>query len=109
MEGAPKFIESQTLPEVDYAAFAASLGLAAVHVDKPDQVGPAWDRALAADRPVVLDVRTDPDIPPIPPHATFEQAKDAALALLKGDANRWGVLKEGLLTKAREVLPGQGQ
>ena len=57
----------------------------------------------------MLDVRTDPDIPPIPPHATFEQAKDAALALLKGDANRWGVLKEGLLTKAREVLPGQGQ
>ena len=57
----------------------------------------------------MLDVRTDPDIPPIPPHATFEQAKDAALALLKGDANRWGVLKEGLLTKAREVIPGQGQ
>ena len=62
---------------------------------------------VCPDRPVVLDVRTDPDIPPIPPHATFEQAKDAALALLKGDANRWGVLKEGLLTKAREVLPGQ--
>jgi pyruvate dehydrogenase (quinone) len=57
----------------------------------------------------VLDVRTDPDIPPIPPHATFEQAKDAALALLKGDANRWGVLKKGLITKAREVIPGQGQ
>ena len=55
----------------------------------------------------MLDVRTDPDIPPIPPHATFEQAKDAAVALLKGDANRWGVLKEGLKAKAREVLPGQ--
>jgi len=51
-------------------------------------------------------VRTDPDIPPIPPHATFEQAKDAATALLKGDPNRWGVVKEGLMTKAREILPG---
>jgi hypothetical protein len=52
---------------------------------------------------------TDPDIPPIPPHATFEQAKDAAMALLKGDPDRWGVLKEGLMTKAREILPGRSE
>ena len=105
MEGAPKFTESQTLPEVDYAAFAASLGLAAVHVDKPDQVGPAWDSALAADRPSVLDVRTDPNVPPIPPHATFEQARDAAKALLKGDEDRTSVLVEGIKTKVQEFLP----
>jgi pyruvate dehydrogenase (quinone) len=105
MEGAPKFTESQTLPEVDYAAFAASLGLAAVHVDKPDQVGPAWDSALAADRPSVLDVRTDPSVPPIPPHATFEQARDAAMALLKGDEDRTSVLVEGIKTKVQEFLP----
>jgi pyruvate dehydrogenase (quinone) len=67
---------------------------------------PAWDQALAADRPTVLDVRTDPDIPPIPPYATFEQAKDAAMALLKGNPDRWGVLKEGLETKTREILLG---
>jgi pyruvate dehydrogenase (quinone) len=54
-----------------------------------------------------LDVRTDPSIPPIPPHATFEQAKDAATALLKGDPDGWSVLKEGLMTKAREIFPGQ--
>jgi len=105
MEGAPKFTESQTLPEVDYAAFAASLGLAAVHVDKPDQVGPAWDSALAADRPSVLDVRTDPSVPPIPQHATFEQARDAAKALLKGDEDRTSVLVEGIKTKVQEFLP----
>ncbi len=106
MEGAPKFTESQVLPDVDYAAFAASLGLHGINVDKPDQIGPAWERALSADRPALLDVRTDPDVPPIPPHATFEQAKDAAMALLKGDENRWGVIKEGLKTKAQELLPG---
>jgi pyruvate dehydrogenase (quinone) len=106
MEGAPKFTESQVLPDVDYAAFAASLGLHGINVDKPDQIGPAWERALSADRPTLLDVRTDPDVPPIPPHATFEQAKDAAMALLKGDENRWGVIKEGLKTKAQELLPG---
>ena len=106
MEGAPKFTESQVLPDVDYAAFAASLGLHGINVDKPDQLGPAWEQALSADRPTLLDVRTDPDVPPIPPHATFEQAKDAAVALLKGDENRWGVIKEGLKTKAQELLPG---
>ena len=106
MEGAPKFTESQKLPDVDYAAFAASLGLHGINVDKPDQLGPAWDRALSADRPAVLDVRTDPNVPPIPPHATFEQAKDTAQALLKGDEDRWGVIKEGLKTKVQEFLPG---
>ncbi len=107
MEGAPKFTESQRLPDVSYAGFARSLGLAGIAVDEPGQVGSAWDQALAAGRPAVLDVRTDPNVPPIPPHATFEQAKDAAMALLKGDPDRWGVLKEGLMTKAREMLPGR--
>jgi pyruvate dehydrogenase (quinone) len=105
MEGAPKFTESQTLPDVDYAAFAASLGLHAINVDKPDQIGPAWDAALAADRPAVLDVRCDPNVPPIPPHATFEQMRDAARALRKGDEDRWGVIKEGVKTKIQEFLP----
>jgi pyruvate dehydrogenase (quinone) len=109
MEGAPKFTESQRLPDISYADFARSLGLHAITVDEPGQVGPAWDQALAAGRPAVLDVRTDPDIPPIPPHATFEQAKDAAMALLKGDPDRWGVLKEGLVTKAREILPSRSE
>ena len=75
MEGSPKFAESQTLPDVDYAGFAAASACTAIAVDKPDDVGPAWDAALAADRPTVLDVRTDPDVPPIPPHATFDQMK----------------------------------
>ncbi|MGE5136399.1 MAG: thiamine pyrophosphate-dependent enzyme, partial [Gemmatimonadota bacterium] len=107
MEGAPKFPESQRIPDVSYEGFARSLGLAGIAVDQPGQVGPAWDQALAADRPTVLDLRTDPDVPPIPPHATYEQMKDAATALLKGDENRWGVIREGVKAKAREILPGK--
>jgi len=57
----------------------------------------------------VLDVYTDPNIPPIPPHVTFAQMKDAALSLIKGDTNRWDVLKEGIKVKAQEVLPGRHQ
>jgi len=105
MGGAPKFPESQNLPDVDYAGFARSLGLQGINVDTADGVGPAWDAALAADRPTLLDIRTDPDVPPIPPHATFEQMKDAALSMLKGDENRWGVIKEGVRTKVQEFLP----
>ena len=107
MEGSPKFTESQQLPDISYEDFARSLGLGGIAVNKPGQVGPAWEQALAADRPTVLDFRTDPDVPPIPPHATFEQAKDLAKALLHGDPNSLGIVKEGLKAKAREVLPGK--
>nr|BFE35955.1 thiamine pyrophosphate-requiring protein [Actinomadura rugatobispora] len=108
MSGAPKFEESQTLPDVAYAAFARSLDLEGIEVEKPEAIGPAWDRALTADRPVVLDVHCDPDIPPIPPHAEFEQIKDAAEAIIKGDPDAVGVVKKGLKTKAQELFPGSG-
>jgi pyruvate dehydrogenase (quinone) len=105
MGGAPKFEESQTLPDIDYAAFATSIGLGAASVTEPGEMAGAWQRALSADCPFVIDVHCDPNVPPVPPHATFEQAKLSALALLKGDVDRWGVLKQGLKTKAQEVLP----
>ncbi len=107
MQGSPKFTESQRLPDVSYEGFARSLGLNGIAIDKPEQVGPAWEQALAADRPTVLDFRTDPDVPPIPPHATFEQAKATATALLKGDPDAVGIIREGLMTKVREILPGK--
>jgi thiamine pyrophosphate-dependent acetolactate synthase large subunit-like protein len=62
MGGAPKFEESQSLPEVSYADVARTMGLKAIAVDDPDAVRPAWDEALAAREPVVLDMRTDPEV-----------------------------------------------
>src|SRR5690606_32087383 len=106
MGGAPKFEESQTLPEVSYADFAHSLGFEAMTVESPDNLGAAWDRAFAADRPVVLDVRCDPEVPPIPPHVSSEQWKPTAEALLNGDPNAWHVLVQGTKTKLRETFPG---
>ncbi|MFL6164332.1 MAG: thiamine pyrophosphate-requiring protein [Jatrophihabitantaceae bacterium] len=106
MEGSPKFVESQQLPDVDYAAFARSLGLHGVNIDSGEALGGAWEQALAADRPTVLDVRCDPDVPPIPPHTTFAQAKATATAILHGDQNAWGVVKQGVKQKAQQYLPG---
>jgi pyruvate dehydrogenase (quinone) len=107
MGGSPKFTESQELPDVSYADFARGLGLEAVTVTSPDELGPAWDRVLAADRPAVLDVYCDPEVPPIPPHATFEQAKQAAQAVLKGDPEAFHLVVEGVKTKLQEALPGR--
>jgi pyruvate dehydrogenase (quinone) len=106
MEGAPKFVQSQSLPDIDYAAFARSLGLQGINVDTPDGVGPAWDAALSAAVPTVLDIRCDPDVPPIPPHATFEQAKATASAILHGDENARGIVVEGIKQKVQQYLPG---
>jgi pyruvate dehydrogenase (quinone) len=106
MEGAPKFVESQSLPDVSYASFAASLGFEAIEVRDAEQLAPAWRRAFAAGRPALLDVHCDPDVPPIPPHATFEQMKEAAKALLAGDEDARGVLRTGIKQKLQEFLPG---
>ena len=105
MGGTPSFIESQALPDTSYAGFAASIGLEGLTITDPEHLEDAWRHALAADKPVVLDVHCDPDVPPIPPHATLEQMTDMAAALIKGDTSRWGVIKEGFKTKAQELLP----
>jgi pyruvate dehydrogenase (quinone) len=105
MGGTPSFIESQALPDTSYADFAEAAGLGAITVTDPEQLEGAWREALSADRPYLLDVHCDPDVPPIPPHATLEQMTDMAQALIKGDTSRWGVIKEGIKTKAQELLP----
>ncbi len=104
MEGSPKFAASQDLPDVRYADFAQSLGLGGRRVDDPDDVGPAWDEALAADRPFVIDAVVDPNVPPLPPHITFDQAKSITKALLKGDPNAGGVLRQSFLDKLRDYV-----
>jgi pyruvate dehydrogenase (quinone) len=107
MEGSPKFEASQDLPDFPYASFAELAGLRGIRVDDPEQVGPAWDEALAADRPTLLEAIVDPEVPPLPPHITFEQAKSLTLAVLRGDAARRALLERSLKEKLREYVPGR--
>ncbi|MGK4585190.1 thiamine pyrophosphate-requiring protein [Kitasatospora sp. HPMI-4] len=109
MQGAPQFEPSQSLPDVRYAAVAQLLGLHGVRVETPEEVEPAWYQALAADRPFVIDFRTDPAVPPIPPHATWDQIRAAATAVLQGDSDRASVARQGLKAKIQEFLPGHGR
>ncbi|MDT7683761.1 MAG: hypothetical protein QOG57_4071 [Pseudonocardiales bacterium] len=106
MGGAPKFEQSQTLPDVSYADFADSIGLEGITVDNPEALGPAWEAALASDRPTVLDVHCDPEVPPIPPHATLEQAKSMMESVLKGDPSALHLMVQGAKTKLQEFRPG---
>ncbi|MDB6139489.1 MAG: thiamine pyrophosphate-requiring protein [Verrucomicrobiaceae bacterium] len=81
-EGDPKFNASQDVPAFPFAEYARMLGLMGITVDKPEQIGDAWDRAFAADRPVVIEAHTDPEVPPLPPHITFEQAVNFSKSLI---------------------------
>jgi pyruvate dehydrogenase (quinone) len=107
MEGDPKFEGSQSLPDVDYAGFARMIGLHGIRVENPVDVGLAWDQALTADRPTVLDVVTDPEVPPLPPHITLEQAKSFASAVLGGDPSSGKLIAQSLRQKVAEALPGK--
>ncbi|MER7951911.1 thiamine pyrophosphate-requiring protein [Streptomyces sp. NPDC096079] len=109
LQGAPRFDASQALPDVPYADVARSFGLGGVRVERPEDVEPAWRQALAADRPFVIDFRTDPAVPPIPPHADWDQIKSAARSVLKGDSDRTSVVRQGVKAKIQEFLPGGGK
>jgi pyruvate dehydrogenase (quinone) len=105
-EGDPKFNASQQLPDVPYHKFAELIGLRGIFVDHPDRVGPAWEEALASDRPVVLDVKTDPEVPPLPPHITLEQARHFASSLLAPDPDEGNVIVGSAKQLLSSVLPG---
>ena len=102
MEGNPRFPTTQSLPDVPYARFAELLGLIGIFADDPEQLGGAWDRALAADRPVVLEVKTDPNVAPLPPHVTIEQAKAFMSSMAKGDRGTAQVVAD----TARQIVGG---
>jgi pyruvate dehydrogenase (quinone) len=105
-EGDPKFDASQDLPDVPYHKFAELIGLKGIFVDNAERVGPAWDEALAADRPVVLEIRTDPNVPPLPPHITLTQAKHFMSTLLHGDPQEGSVIVGAAKELLSSLLPG---
>ncbi|MBO9353818.1 thiamine pyrophosphate-requiring protein [Bordetella petrii] len=96
MGGDPRFKDSQCLPPFPYADYARLLGLEGIRVDDPDEVGPAWDRALAAERPVLLEMVTDPEVPPIPPHIPLKQVQNYVKALRQEDAAGGAALRATL-------------
>jgi pyruvate dehydrogenase (quinone) len=104
LSGDPKLEVSQNLPDFPYARYAELLGLTGIRVDSPDQVAGAWDQALAADGPVLIEAVTDPEVPPLPPHIRFDQAREMALALAKGDPNRGRIIRQTFRAKLADLV-----
>jgi len=105
--GDPKFEASQQLPDFPYASYAESIGLRGIRVDRPEDVGAAWDAALSADRPVVYEAYTDPNVAMIPPHISFEQARNLTKALMKGDPDEMRVIGQSVKSVLSGMFPSQ--
>jgi pyruvate dehydrogenase (quinone) len=104
MSGDAKLDASQVLPDFEYAAYARMLGLEGIRVEDPGDVGGAWDQALAADRPVLIEAITDPEVPPLPPHIRFDQAKGMARALARRDPAAKEMITQSLKSKLTEFV-----
>ena len=103
--GNPKYAPSQTLPRFNYAGYADAIGLRGIRVERPEDIGAAWDQALSADRPVVFDAVVDPNVSQLPPHISLEQAHHLFSALYKGDPDEGGVIKESIKSVLAGMLP----
>jgi len=103
--GDPKFAPAQDLPDFPYAGYAGLLGLDAQRVTDPADVGPAWQQAFAATRPMLLEMVTDPNVPPIPPHVTMKQARAYVSALMQGDPDATKVVIASLRETWDSLFP----
>jgi pyruvate dehydrogenase (quinone) len=104
MSGDPKYEPSQEVPDFHFARYAEMLGLTGIRVDKPEQIGSAWDEALSAKCPVVIEAVTDPEVPTLPPHITFEQAMHFNEVLLH-DTERKGMFRGAMKDMIEGLIP----
>jgi pyruvate dehydrogenase (quinone) len=102
LAGDPKFSAAQDVEDFPYARYGEMLGFKGIRVDKPEDIADAWEQAFSADRPVVLEFISDPDVPPLPPHISFQQARAYMTALTRNDPDELGIIKQSL----RQVLAG---
>jgi pyruvate dehydrogenase (quinone) len=107
MSGDPKFVGSQELPDVPYARWAEMIGLNGIRTEDPAEIGDCWERALASDRPTLLEVVCDPEVPPLPPHITLEQARSFASAIRHGDPASRRIIAQAIRQKLPDFLPGR--
>ncbi|AVD82960.1 hypothetical protein C4Q28_12720 [Pseudomonas sp. SWI6] len=56
---------------------------------------------------MLIEFKTDPNVPPLPPHIKLEQAKQFASTLLKGAPNQAGVIVQTAKQVLSSVLPGK--
>jgi pyruvate dehydrogenase (quinone) len=102
--GEGKTESTQSIPDFPYHTYAELLGLQGIFVNDPEQLGAAWDQALAADRPVILECYTDPNVPPLPPHITLKDAKHF-MGMMGSEPELSSVLKNSAKQLFSHLLP----
>ncbi len=100
----PRWRGSQDIQSIDYTAYAQTLGFKGITVTDPEQIGAAWDAAFAHDGLTLLDIHTDKNVPPLPPHISLKFARNTAEALLKGDPNEMGVIVDSVKAVVTESI-----
>lgn len=105
MSGDPRFATSQDVPDFAYADYAKMLGLDGIKVERQEDVPKALDEAFAMKRPVVIDVVTDPSVPMMPPHVSFEQAVNFMSSIVKGDAKSAEMIKQAYKEVVDKYFP----
>ncbi|HET7513116.1 MAG TPA: thiamine pyrophosphate-requiring protein [Chthoniobacterales bacterium] len=105
MAGNPKYVCSQTVPKFEFASYAELIGLRGIRVEKPEEVASAWDKALSSDRPVVYEAITDPEVPTLPPHITFEEARKFTESMVKGDPEWRGMIRGAFRDAIESFIP----
>ncbi len=105
LAGNPRFEDAQDLPNFSYAGYAESLGFDAYYMDNPDDVERIWVEALANRHPVLVEAKVDPNVAPLPPHVTAEQARHWWQAIMRGDANSLAVLRMSIKDLVENYLP----
>jgi pyruvate dehydrogenase (quinone) len=103
--GVGKTESTQSIPDFPYHKYAELLGLKGIFVNDPEKLGAAWDEALAADRPVVLECYTDPNVPPLPPHITLKDAKNF-MTMTLSEPELGSVLKNSARQMLANIIPG---
>ena len=106
MEGNPKFVASQQIPNVPYHKYGELIGFKGIYVDDPERMAAAWDEALAHRGPVIIEVKTDPEVPPLPPHITLKQAAAFMGTLVKGDQHEGSMIMGAARQVIGSLLPG---
>jgi pyruvate dehydrogenase (quinone) len=105
MAGDPKYVCSQTVPKFEFASYAELIGLRGIRVEKPEEIASAWDKALSSDRPVVYEAITDPEVPTLPPHITFEEARKFTESMVKGDPEWRGMIRGAFRDAIESFIP----
>ena len=106
LAGDPKFAPAQDVEDFPYAEYARMLGFKGIRVERPEHIAAAWEEAFVANCPVLIEFIADPDVPPLPPHIRWAQAKSYMTALAKGDPNELGIIRQSVRDMMAGLLPG---